>query len=714
MLRDRDEIVRRLKAKPVHKAVRWYDPDVLVRIGIRDAVSAVFGEYADQRLMQAATDAVKSKDDLAKRYDYSDVTRWRDPAGPYWVDYIADVGDGFGPTFGMARVLAEKELKVGSEMLPAGEILLLGGDQCYPQATHEEYEERFVLPYAAALPPVKADENPPKGNDKLIKGERKLFALPGNHDWYDGLGAFDSLFCQNRDPLLERNGRAIGGWRCVQHRSYWAIQLPHNWWLWGVDIQFSKYLDAAQENYFRAIVDGMKGNHNIVLCIAEPHWLDSEFEGIDTVDTLHTIVRIAQKRTKDESTAKDRVRDVHIRAVLAGDCHHYSHYHLDELYDPQDRDEEALQKRVPTSRKDQKTAGTLKHQDIHLITAGGGGAFLHSTTDLRTEVKVSWGVRPENIHGDATVEPAAARPDQHRPQAHSDARPRVRRFTGVAKMRACYPSRPWSALLSLKNLAFPLRNWRFSLVIGALYWIMTWQYHVVVKAAGDLDPLRALKGKIINVNYQTINSVSNLMLSSLPDVAAESIFYCLLLVGLWAGLAWYVSVSEKRTPLFKLVVRGAVGSLHALAHLKAMFVLFLLCMAFNNAALYPLVVIPLGGLVGGFIFGAYWVVMGLLARMHTGDAFGALGIRDYKNFVRMKFEQDKLTIYPIGVPKLPSTKSLVRACRKLKPPGPTAGPLLDIKVPEVILIPGDKATPIVIPARKAKGVATGGMMQAAE
>jgi hypothetical protein len=701
MLRDRDEIVRRLKAKSVHRAVRWYDPDVLVRIGIRDAVSAVFGEYADQRLMQAATDAVHSKADLEKRYDYSDGSHWSNPNGPYWVDYIADVGDGFGPTYGMARVLAEKQLQVGSETLPAGQILLLGGDQCYPQATHEEYEERFVLPYAAALPPVKDN-----------KHERKLFALPGNHDWYDGLGAFDSLFCQNRDPLLERNGRAIGGWRCVQHRSYWAIRLPHNWWLWGVDIQFSKYLDAAQENYFRAIVDSMEGDHNIVLCIAEPHWLDSEFEGIDTVDTLHTIVRIAQKRTKDED--KHGVRDVRIRAVLAGDWHHYSYYHLDDLYDPQGKDEEALLKGVPPSRKSQKTAATLKNQDIHLITAGGGGAFLHSTTDLRTEVKVSWGVRPENIEGEATVEPAAARPDQKGPHAQSDARPRVRRFTGVAKMQACYPSRLLSALLSLKNLAFPLRNWRFSLVIGALYWIMTWQYHVVVKAAGDLEPLKALKNKIIGVNYQTINTVSNLMLSSLPDVAAESIFYCLLLVGLWAGLAWYVTVSEKRTPLFKLVVRGAVGSLHALAHLKAMFVLFLLCMAFNNAALYPLLVIPLGGLVGGFIFGAYWVLMGLLARMHTGDAFGALGIRDYKNFVRMKFEENKLTIYPIGVPKLPSTKSLVRACQQLKPPGPTDGSLLDIKVPKVILIPGDMATPIVITAHKTRGAGRAGMMQAAE
>ena len=690
MLRNRDEIVRRLKEKPPARAVRWYDPGVLVRVGIRDVIAAVFGEYADQRLMQAATDRVPTKDSLKKRYDYSDPKEkdWNksipDQNGAYWVDYMADVGDGFGPTYGMASLLAKEKLTLtncDAGELPAGHILILGGDQCYPQATHEEYEERFVLPFASALPPFSNQ-----------KDERKLFALPGNHDWYDGLAAFDSLFCQNRDHLLEReHGRRIGGWRCVQHRSYWAIRLPHNWWLWGVDIQFSRYLDAAQENYFRTIVEQMEGNHNIVLCIAEPHWLDAEFEGIDTVDSLHTIVRISQMRTRD------KVRNVRISAVLAGDWHHYSHYRLDELFDPT-KEKDGLW----TWLKAPKKEPTLKGQGIHLITAGGGGAFLHSTTDLRKEIKVSWGVRPENMSDSVPSKPAAATSPQDPKQDKKTSRPRARRFTGVAKMIACYPSRRRSAALTLKNLAFPLRNWKFSLVIGALYWIMTWQYHLVVKTTGDLAPLNE---PIKAVDYETINSVSNQMLLFLPDVAAESIFFCVMLIGLWAGLIWYVSVSEKRNPLFKILVRGGVGSMHALAHLKAMFLLSLLCIAFNKeivdranvGALYAVEIVLLGALVGGFIFGAYWVLTGLLARMHTGDAFGALGIRDYKNFVRMKFEEQKLTIYPIGVARLPSTKSCAKLCRKLSEFPPIEGspeeriPLLPIKLPKAELIPDLKS-----------------------
>jgi hypothetical protein len=720
MLRNREELVRRLKVKPVARAVRWYDPGVLVRVGIRDTIAAVFGEYADQRLMQAATDRVEPAS-LRTRYDYSDPQgrTWNKgiphQKDTYWVDYIADVGDGFGPTYGMATLLAEKKLSLTNyhaEELPAGQILILGGDQCYPQATHDEYDERFVLPFASAFPPL---------NDP--KDERKLFALPGNHDWYDGLAAFDSLFCQNRDHLLgKEHGRRIGGWRCVQHRSYWAIRLPHNWWLWGVDIQFSKHLDAAQENYFRTIVEQMEGDHNIVLCIAEPHWLNAEFEGIDTVDSLHTIVRISQRRSKDPK----KKRNVRINAVLAGDWHHYSHYRLDELYDPEAKIRAAPPKRSRTSPRAETQEATLKDQQVHLITAGGGGAFLHSTTDLRKQVKVSWGVRPENMPDSVSSDPAAT-PSQAGVEDEKQRRQRARRFTGIANMIACYPSRGLSAALSLKNLAFPLRNWRFSLVIGALYWIMTWQYHVVAKTADDLGPLY---NQIKAVDYETINSVSNQMLAALPNFAAENILYCVMLLGLWAGLVSYVSVSEKRKPLFKFLVRASVGSLHALAHLKAMFMLFLLCIAFNKeffdtgpnvGALYPLEVIPLGALVGGFIFGAYWVITGLLARMHTGDSFGALGIRNYKNFVRMKFEKNKLTIYPIGVEKLPSTKSFAKLCRKLIETSPANSteerkPLLQITLPRAELIPDSEKNvqPIVIWRDKAQHVAPANTLQAAE
>ena len=42
--------------------------------------------------------------------------------------------------------------------------------------------------------------------------------------------------------------------------------------------------------------------------------------------------------------------------------------------------------------------------------------------------------------------------------------------------------------------------------------------------------------------------------------------------------------------------------------------------------------------------------------MHCGDAFGALMIKDYKHFLRMRFDRDTLTIYPIAIEKVPGRR----------------------------------------------------------
>jgi hypothetical protein len=247
--------LRQLRMGRLPRMVSWYDPRLLARVGIRTIVSSVFGQYADQRLMQAVTDPCDDKE-LCQRYDYSgaDVPAGAenaqnrialDDSGAFWIDYVADVGDGFESTYATAYLLAQDSLDVrGAGKLRHGEILIMGGDQCYPQATREEYKKRLLQPFNWAF--------------SVREPDRKLFAIPGNHDWYDGLNAFDSLFCSSRDKLSNTKGNIIGGWRCQQHRSYWALRLPHNWWIWGADIQFSKYLDTAQVNYFEAMANQMR------------------------------------------------------------------------------------------------------------------------------------------------------------------------------------------------------------------------------------------------------------------------------------------------------------------------------------------------------------------------------------------------------------------------------------------------------------------------
>ena len=279
-------IIRRLRAGGLPQMVDWFDPMLLAKIGVREMVSGTMGQYADQRLMQAATDGA-SEQKLRERYDYSGATAAQMRYGEgLWVDYISDLGDGFEATYAMAYLMAQDRLDVqsakgaatplnGGVTLPAGDILIMGGDQAYPQSSQQEYQDRLLDPYNWAF----STPNP----------QRKLFALPGNHDWYDGLGAFDSLFCSVRNLIAKDIGKPIGGWRCQQHRSYWAIKLSEHWWIWGADIQLEGVFDDAQRDYFHIKSEQTGPGDNIIICLAEPSWSH------DNYDNLHDIAYLARK-----------------------------------------------------------------------------------------------------------------------------------------------------------------------------------------------------------------------------------------------------------------------------------------------------------------------------------------------------------------------------------------------------------------------------------
>ncbi len=78
-------------------------------------------------------------------------------------------------------------------------------------------------------------------------------------------------------------------------------------------------------------------------------------------------------------------------------------------------------------------------------------------------------------------------------------------------------------------------------------------------------------------------------------------------------------------------------------------------------------------------------------RMHTEDAFAALRIGDYRNFLRMKFEPDKVTIYPIGLDRVPKRDHWM-APPKGKPPPPNNPRLVATRPIDIHLI----EEPIVI------------------
>jgi hypothetical protein len=107
--------------------------------------------------------------------------------------------------------------------------------------------------------------------------------------------------------------------------------------------------------------------------------------------------------------------------------------------------------------------------------------------------------------------------------------------------------------------------------------------------------------------------------------------------------------------------------------------------------MYPLEMIFIGGFIGATLWGIYWVLAGCLMRMHTEDAFAALRIGDYRNFLRMKFEPDKVTIYPIALDRTPP-RSFWMAPPKDKTPPPNNPQLVATRALPIKLI----EEPIVI------------------
>lgn len=295
--------------------VRWYDVRQLAATGIKTVISSIFGNFADRREIQA----VLGKEE---HFDYSDREE-------LWVDYIADLGDGFNSTYSMAHLMAKEQLAVAGESAQRGNVLIMGGDQVYPVPSKEQYENRLQGPYNAAYPWDDADPKRPH-----------LYAIPGNHDWYDGLSNFIKLFCQ---------GRALGNWHTRQHRSYFALKLPHNYWIWAIDVQLSSDIDKPQLDYFDKMASQMNANDRIILCTAEPTW-------------VYASVDKANRSSSRLSFFKDRYSkgsNLRFLLTLTGDLHHYSRYVI------------------------QDATGRVKEQ---MLTSGGGGAFTHPTHFLKEQI----------------------------------------------------------------------------------------------------------------------------------------------------------------------------------------------------------------------------------------------------------------------------------------------------------------------------------------
>lgn len=588
--------------------VGWYDPRQLAKTGVEVAISTIFGRHSDQRLVEAMASGHETEPDYYDyTYSYNDDGKGplkTDPGPPrdsIWVDYVGDVGDGWNSTYAVAYYLtqggsfkySDGKNEFDTTITQRGDILIFGGDEVYPTASREVYKDRLLVPYQAATRT--------RGEWSRPGPYSHVFAIPGNHDWYDSLVAFTRLFTSSR---------WFGDWRTRQSRSYFALKLPHNWWLLGTDVQLGSDIDRPQLEYFEKLRKHMaeeeaKTNEpaTIILCHAEPHWIRAwQYEGIDPTYTESNLKVLERRLGKN------------VAVYIAGDLHHYRRHEA-------------------------------RNQSTQKITAGGGGAFLHPTHPGLLGKKFDT-IFEKELDGKEldTANPKLADelpPDQ------------------VFKLKGCFPSTKDSSRVCWRNLIFPYLKGNasrtFGLVIAALYLLLT----LGVIARVDDPDLHVLRYTLGDISYTV-----------LATMLGSSLTMSLVV----ATVVGFVFFTDTHSVLYRIVMGGLHGILHVLAAFTlALLCIHLIADSTDPKSwivtvpwgahefhpdlrvLVAAVIIFVGGfIVGSFIMGLYLLVSLNFFGRHGNEAFSSLGIEDWKNFLRLQIDTNgNLTIYPIGIKRVP-------------------------------------------------------------
>jgi Calcineurin-like phosphoesterase len=610
--------------------VDWMDPRQLARTGLRAVLSATFGSYADKREVQAAlfhgrfnakTKSVGDREDGI----LEEITPIPEPDGDYadsrgafWIDFVADLGDGFDATYTIARLLAEPALNINGQQLSRGNVLVLGGDQVYPTASREEYRDKFEGPYTAALPCVPNEEIAPC-----------LYAVPGNHDWYDGLTSFLRLFCHQR---------WIGGWRTQQKRSYFAVKLPHRWWLWGIDIQLAADIDLPQIEFFEKIADDDPhfAGSNVILCTGTPSWTD-EIRKKKNSDRLeggngYANLGFFEKRVIVKRGAEPVL-------TLTGDDHHYCRYAGHH----------------PETEKQR-----------HKITAGGGGAYLLGTHSMPDEIELDDSLKDED--------------------------PPVVYKRGPA----LFPTRKESFRLTLAALQFPWKGRKLAFLLGAIYLLNAW----IIQSASKKYSV-SLFGEITDypLSWSGLTLTLGAAWKALAHSPATVTLWLIIVAGFVAFAGKGARIAGLLHAGVHLLTNLLLAWVFALLNFALFFRWFnepgarrsdVAETIFDSASqtlLFTGEMLIIGMFVAGCIFGLYLVVCALIPPRypHINEAFSSQAIPDFKNFLRMKIDATgALTLFPIGVRKICRWNLRDKATEKPADHEPWFKPQGDIKLDSLI------------------------------
>src|SRR5262245_44213349 len=249
---------------------------------------------------------------------------------------IGDPGEGDHSQY----ALIERYLEVGSR--PDVKFLVISSDVIYPAGSMADYEFKFYFPF--------------KGFEKPI------YAIPGNHDWFDALEGFNANFLEPRsaraaleariaadlhitgtdtrriDALLTQAGRLRTLYKIDnsnQRGPFFEIQAP-DFALIAIDTGILRTVDERQWSWLKGALERAQGKF-IMAIVGHPRFAGGRDTSLGA-DKLTALYQLLESQG--------------VTIAMAGDTHDFEYYRT-----------------TAVSR-----SGDLS--DMHYFVNGGGGAYL--------------------------------------------------------------------------------------------------------------------------------------------------------------------------------------------------------------------------------------------------------------------------------------------------------------------------------------------------
>jgi 3',5'-cyclic AMP phosphodiesterase CpdA len=246
---------------------------------------------------------------------------------------------------------------------PDVKFVVISSDVVYPSGAMKDYEARFWLPFMGVTKPV--------------------YAIPGNHDWYDALEGFAATFFEpdaarnamkarveednhltsttdsHIEQLIAEATRLQGLYRIPVQRQklpYFQFQTD-TFALFAVDTGVARQIDPAQQSWLEKALKAADGKTKMVL-LGHPFYAG----GHDQTDGIENFEALKELLTKYE-----------VDIIMGGDTHDLEYY-----------------------LEHQRNSSGGERFVRHFVN-GGGGAYLSFGTSLdwpKSPITDEWAIYP--------------------------------------------------------------------------------------------------------------------------------------------------------------------------------------------------------------------------------------------------------------------------------------------------------------------------------